>query len=154
MSTNINNKCSFIGRVVRDPILRKTNTSEKPVTSFSLAVERSYKDKDGQKPVDFIDFVAWGARAEYICKNWHQGDLVTIDGPLQNLPYNDKDGKSRIAAEIVVNCCRKLSAKGKNAPPTEPTERETPPPPTDEDFIELENVLMTPFDIPDDIYNY
>jgi len=90
-----------MGRVVRDPELRKTQ-NETPVTTFSLAVERP-KYKDADSITDFIDIVAWRKTAEFACNYFHQGMLVAVEGRLQVRPYEDKEGKKRKAFEVVAD---------------------------------------------------
>lgn len=146
MSMNPNNICSFIGRLTRDPELRKTGKG-KSVTSFSLAVDRNYPDENNNWPSDFIDFVAWDVRAEKIAESWKKGDLVTVSGPLQIRPYKDKDGNNRVAAEVIVLARRKLSSSGKNALPSVPENYDYPPIPSDSDYTALNDNEQIPFPV-------
>lgn len=143
MSANPNNNGSYIGRLVKDPELRHT-ASGTSVTSFSLAVDRNYPDADGNWGTDFLDFVAWKNRAEKICEKWKQGDLVVVTGPLQIRTYKDKEGKTHVAAEIIVDTSRKLASPNKNVATAESVTHDTPPAPTDADFTELD----TPGEMP------
>ncbi len=143
---NPNNNANFIGRVVRNPELRKTpqNTS---VSSFTLAVDRNRPNTKQEWDADFINFVAWGKRAESICKNWKKGDLVAVSGELRIRPYKDNTGSSRISAEIHINGSRKYisSNKAASVPPTEPSTYETAPVPNDDDLIEITDDIPLPF---------
>lgn len=89
----------LIGRLVADPELKHT-PNDIAVTSFSIAVERSYKSGEERK-ADFIDIVAWRATAEFICKYFRKGQMIAIDGSIQTRTYTDKDGKKRKAVEIL-----------------------------------------------------
>ena len=94
------NQCNFTGRFTRDPELNKT-PNNKSVVSFSLAVQRRYKDNEGNYPTDFIDFVAWGPTAEFIERNCKKGTLVRATGSLEIRSY-EVDGKTRNRAEVRV----------------------------------------------------
>lgn len=92
------NRIVIMGRLVRDPELRKTQ-SGKSVTSVSVAVDRNKKE-DG---VDFVDVVAWGATAEFLCKYFSKGSLAVVDGRLQIRNWEDKNGNKRTSPEIVAD---------------------------------------------------
>ena len=97
------NKSIIMGRFVRDPEIRHTNSGT-PVTSFTLAVDRDFKDKEtGEKKADFIDCVAWRATAEFVYRFFSKGRMATVEGRLQIRDWTDKDGKKRYAAEIVAD---------------------------------------------------
>ena len=96
------NKCFFQGRFVRDPELRRTQSGT-AVASFTLAVERDFKESDGTRKADFIDFVAWRGTAEFICRNFSKGRMATVVGPMQIRPWEDKDGNKRRSYEVTAN---------------------------------------------------
>lgn len=109
------NQCTFIGRMTRTPELRYTKKKDKPVTSFTLAVDREHPDGDGNFVTDFIDFVAYEQFAKRICERYGKGDLIAVVGRLQLRPYINKQGVSTVKAEIIVDkTCRKLRS-AKNA---------------------------------------
>ena len=95
------NSCNFTGRFTADPELRTTQNGVS-VTGFSLAVQRNYK-VDDEYPTDFLNFVAWRGTAEFICKHFHKGNLITVEGSLETRKYTDKDGNPRTAYEIKVD---------------------------------------------------
>lgn len=96
------NAISIMGRISRDPELRRTN-SGKAVTSFSVACERDFKNQQtGEKEVDFIECVAWGGTAETIEKYFSKGRMISLTGRLQIRDWADKNGQKRRAAEILV----------------------------------------------------
>jgi single-strand DNA-binding protein len=78
------NRTIIMGRLVRDPEL-KTTQSGLSVTSFSVAVERDFKDKgSGEKITDDFDVVAWRQTAEFVCKYFSKGRMIVVDGKLQS----------------------------------------------------------------------
>lgn len=94
------NVVAIMGRLARDPELRQTTTG-KSVASFRIACDRGRKDANGQNQADWLDVVAWGKTAEFICKYFPKGALIAIDGRLQIRQYQDKNGQNRTAVEIV-----------------------------------------------------
>lgn len=95
------NTITIMGRLTRDPEL-KTTPSGAAVTSFTLAVERDFKDKEtGEKATDFIDCVAWRGTAEFVARYFSKGRMAVASGRLQLRDYTDKDGNKRRAAEVV-----------------------------------------------------
>lgn len=97
------NQITVMGRLTRDPELRYT-TSGTPVASFSLAVERDYKEKQSnERAVDFIDVVAWRATGEFVSKYFAKGRMAVVSGRLQVRDYTGSDGIKRRVAEIVAD---------------------------------------------------
>lgn len=100
------NKCSFTGRLTKDPAMRQTQSGT-AVVNFSLAVDRPGTNKDN-KVTDFLEFVVWGGkdgpgRAGVIEKYFHKGDAITItDATAQVRKWKDKDGNDRSSVEFVV----------------------------------------------------
>ena len=97
------NKIFIMGRLTRDPELRRTQTGT-PVASFSLAVDRDYKDKStGERATDFIDVVAWRQTAEFVTRYFTKGRMAVVEGRLQIRDWTDKEGGKRRSAEIVAD---------------------------------------------------
>lgn len=96
------NLCAIVGRLTATPELKQT-ANGKSVCSFSLAVERRFKDTDGNPIVDFVDMVAWNHNADFLCKWFDKGVRVAVTGELQTRMYEDKDGKKIKVSEIVAN---------------------------------------------------
>lgn len=96
------NHIVIMGRLTRDPELRytKDNTA---VTSFTLAVDRDFKSRGGEKEVDFIDCVAWRNTAEFVCKYFYKGRMAVVDGRLQLRDRTDRDGNKNRAAEVLAS---------------------------------------------------
>ena len=96
------NKIIIMGRLAHTPELKHT-ASGTTYTQFSLAVERDFKDKQsGEKVTDWIDLVAWGNTAEFICKYFAKGRMMVASGRLQTESYTDKQGNKRKSTKVVV----------------------------------------------------
>lgn len=98
--TALRNNVSLIGRLTKDPELRKTN-SDIPVLNFCIAVDRPGTNKDN-RITDFFDCVAWRGAAENINQYFHQGDPIGIHGSLQNDTYKDKEGNNRKKTVVMI----------------------------------------------------
>lgn len=96
------NDCTFCGRLVRDPELRRTGSGI-AVTSFTLAVERDIAGQDGKRETDFIDFVAWREKGEFVAKYFKKGSMAIAKGRMQSREWTDKQGSKRKSWEIQVD---------------------------------------------------
>ncbi len=96
------NNVVLMGRLTADPELRHTPNGI-AVTSFTLAVNRSYSKTGTERATDFIDVVAWRNTAEFVSKYFTKGLLVAVEGSIQTRTYQDKNGNNRKAFEIVAN---------------------------------------------------
>ena len=115
------NKIFIMGRLVRDPEMRHTQNGT-PVTSFTLAVDRDFKDKQsGERATDFIDCIAWRSTAEFVCNYFGKGRMAVVEGSLQIREWKDKDGNNRRSTEVVAeNVYFGDSKKSDAAPATAP----------------------------------
>ena len=97
------NHIVIMGRLTRDPELRRTGTGV-AVASFSLAVDRDFSPRDGgERETDFIDCVAWRQTGEFVSKYFTKGRMAVVSGRLQIRAWTDKDGNKRRSAEIVAD---------------------------------------------------
>ncbi len=97
------NKIFIMGRLTRDPELRHTQTGT-AVASFTLAVDRDFKDKQtGERATDFIDVVAWRSTGEFVSRYFSKGRMAVVEGRLQIRDWTDKEGNKRRSAEVVAN---------------------------------------------------
>ena len=96
------NKIIIMGRLTRDPELRRTGSGT-AVTSFSLACDRDFKSQSGDKETDFIEVVAWKNAAEFVSKYFSKGRMAVVEGRLQIRDWTDKSGNKRITAEVVAD---------------------------------------------------
>ena len=94
------NHIDIMGRLTRDPELRFTQ-SQKPVASFTLAVDRDFGGDN--KETDFIDCVAWNKTAEFVSKYFVKGQQAVVSGSLQMRDWTDRDGNKRRNAEVIVS---------------------------------------------------
>ena len=112
------NVAIIMGRLTRDPELRRTN-SGKPVASFTVAVDRDYAAEGQEKETDFIDCVAWNGTAEFVSKYFSKGSMIVVNGRLQLRNWTDKEGNKRRSAEILAgNVYFGESKKQDNGPRT------------------------------------
>ncbi len=107
------NKVTLIGRLTRDPELRYTS-SNTPVASFSLAVNRTFTNQNGEREADFINVVVWRKQAENVKNYLNQGSQVAIDGRIQTRNYDGEDGKKVYITEVVADNVHFLGTKGSN----------------------------------------
>ena len=97
------NRIILMGRLTRDPELRRTQTGT-PVASFSLAVDRDFKDRNtGERTTDFIDCVAWRQTGEFVSRYFTKGRMAIVEGRLQIRDWTDKEGNKRRSAEVVAD---------------------------------------------------
>ena len=96
------NNIVIMGRLTKDPELRRTGSGT-AVASFTLAVDRDFGAKDGEKETDFIDCVAWRQTGEFVSKYFTKGRMAVVSGRLQIRSYTDKDGIKRRNAEVVAD---------------------------------------------------
>lgn len=96
------NRAILTGRLTRDPELRSTQNGTK-VCSFTLAVDRQFRNKDGEREADFVQCVIWRKSAENFAKFTHKGSLVGIDGRIQTRNYENQQGDRVYVTEIVVD---------------------------------------------------
>lgn len=97
------NKIIIMGRLGKDPELRHTQQGT-PVASFSLAVDRDFKDKGtGERVTDWIDVVAWRQTGEFVSRYFTKGRMAVVEGRLQMRDWNDRDGNKRRSAEVVAD---------------------------------------------------
>ncbi len=94
------NVIALMGRLVADPELRHTPNGIATCT-FCIAVDRSFVRQGEERKADFINIVAWRASAEFVCKYFHKGSLIAVNGSLQSRNYEDKNGNKRTSFEVV-----------------------------------------------------
>lgn len=113
------NKIILAGRLTKDPELRTTPNGVS-VCSFTIAVNRRFKNADGEYEADFINCVAWRQSAEYLCKYQTKGDMVGVVGSIQTRNY-EKDGQRIYITEVAAD---EIYSFGKSNKENEQTESE------------------------------
>lgn len=150
------NRAIVVGRLTADPELKQTPNGVS-VTSFTVAVNRSYTNKSGERQTDFLDIVAWRGTAEFICRYFSKGKAILVEGAIQTRTFVDKQGQNRRAWEIVADNAHfvesKSASQGSGAPAPQFTDAMAPPPApapayssgSVEDFTELDDDGDLPF---------
>lgn len=147
------NKIYLVGNATNDPELRYTPAG-KPVLNFSLATNRSFKNKDGsyRDVPTFHRIVVWGKMAEYLANNLKKGDPAVVEGRQDNRSYKDKDGNRRYISEVIADSCIPFSRKQKaQQDPTDPDKPATtkeaeeiltkePTPPTGKEKVDPDSI--------------
>lgn len=113
------NKAILVGRLTRDPEL-KTTASGTNVCSFSIAVNRRYKNAEGNYDADFINCTAWRQTAEFVSKYFTKGRMIGVVGSIQTRNYDDKDGKKVYVTEVAADEVYFVESKGDNNNNTAP----------------------------------
>lgn len=108
----------IFGNIVREPEYRTTNEGT-AVCSFTVAVQRNYKDSTGDYPADFIPCVAWRNTAEIVHKYCLKGSPILVIGEVQTRSYTDKNGNKRHPVEIIANRVSFMGKKEKTADTSE-----------------------------------
>ncbi|MEG0330057.1 MAG: single-stranded DNA-binding protein [Longicatena sp.] len=104
------NRVVLVGRLTKDPVLRKT-ASGASVVSFTVACDRRIKT-EGQPSADFINTVAWNKTADIVSQYMHKGSLVGVEGRIQTRSYDDQSGKRVYITEVVADSVQFLEPKG------------------------------------------
>ena len=104
------NKVILIGRITKDPELRRTPT-DVPVVQFTIAVNRNYQNKSGERQADFISCVAWRGQADFISRYIRKGYLMGVEGRIQTRNYQGQDGQMRYVTEVVLDSVENLTPR-------------------------------------------
>ena len=94
------NKVEIIGRLTKDPEVKMTQ-NQTPFCNFTVAVDRRFKDSNGQRQADFINCVAWRQTAEFIQKYFRKGSRIGICGCIQTRSYEEDDGRKVFITEVI-----------------------------------------------------
>ena len=113
------NRVILVGRLTKDPILRKTQSGAS-VTSFTVACERRIK-AEGQPTADFINCVCWNKVADNTAQYTHKGSLVGVEGRIQTRSFDNQSGKRVYVTEVVADAVQFLEPKGTNSATNTPS---------------------------------
>ena len=119
------NKFVCMGRLTKDPELRLT-PSGVSVATFTIAVDRDFKDQNGEKQTDFLNVVAWRQTANFIANHFSKGRMICIEGSVQTRSY-EKDGQKRYVTEIVAEKAHFTGEPKKDGQGNTETNAYTPP---------------------------
>lgn len=142
------NNVTLIGRLTKDPILKKTQSGAS-VTSFHLAVNRDYQ-KENQPTTDFISCVAWNKTADIICQYLKKGNRVGLKGRIETRSYDDQSGRTVYITEVIAERIDFLETVRKEQDsqipvPSESQSNELPPIP---DFASSNTLDIASDDLP------
>ena len=107
------NRVVLVGRLTKDPVLRKTGSGTS-VVSFTVACDRRVKT-EGQPTADFINTVAWNKTADIVAQYTHKGSLVGVEGRIQTRSYDDQSGKRVYVTEVIADSVQFLESKSASA---------------------------------------
>lgn len=102
------NKVVLIGRLTKDPEIKYTPAGN-AVSTFSIAVNRDFKNENGEYDTDFINCVAWNQTAEFMGNYLKKGYQIAVSGSIQTRTYEDKAGKTVYVTEVIVNQVQNLT---------------------------------------------
>lgn len=127
----IMNKVQLIGRITKDPEIKLTS-NQTQFCSFTVAVDRRFKDANGQRQADFISCLAWKQNAVFIQKYFKKGSRIGLVGNIQTRSYDDNNGQKRFITEVIVDEAEFVENNNKTEGPTEtketaPVETKTAP---------------------------
>ena len=95
------NKVILCGRLTKDPEIKLTSNQTK-FCQFTIAVDRRFKDANGQRQADFINCLAWKQTAEFITKYFKKGNRIGVVGSIQTRSYDDQNGQKHFVTEVIV----------------------------------------------------
>ena len=107
------NNVSLVGRLTKDPELRTISTGN-TTCSFTIAINRTFANSNGEREADFINCVVWGKQAENFAKFCTKGSLIGVTGRIQTRNYDAQDGRKVYVTEVVATNIQFLSNKGDN----------------------------------------
>ncbi|MBD8005599.1 single-stranded DNA-binding protein [Bacillus norwichensis] len=105
------NRVVLVGRLTKDPDLRYTPNGV-PVANFTLAVNRTFTNQQGEREADFVNCVIWRRPAENVANFLKKGSLAGVDGRLQTRSYDDQNGKRVYVTEVVADSVQFLEPRG------------------------------------------
>ncbi|EHD0645896.1 single-stranded DNA-binding protein [Staphylococcus pseudintermedius] len=107
------NRVVLVGRLTKDPEFRTTQSGVE-VATFTLAVNRNYKNKNGEQQADFINCIVFRKQAENVNNYLNKGNLAGVDGRLQSRSYENQEGRRVFVTEVVCDSVQFLESKNNN----------------------------------------
>lgn len=96
------NNVSLLGRVVRDIELKYTGNGT-AVANFTIAVDRRFKNANGEYDADFIDIVVWRQSAEFVSEYFKKGSPIAVEGSIQTRNYENNEGRKVYVTEVIAD---------------------------------------------------
>ena len=132
------NKVQLVGRLTRDPEIRYSQGENATATArFSVAVNRRFKNAEGNYDADFINCVAFGKSAEFVEKYFKKGMAIGLTGRIQTGSYTNKDGQKVYTTDVVVEETEFVESKGASSTDNSSTSRPTPNVANNNDFMSI-----------------
>jgi len=128
------NRVNIIGRITKDLELKQTSSNINYIR-FSIAVDRAFKNEEGEYETDFFNVVAWRKTAEFISNYFGKGSRIAISGRLQQNSFDDSEGNHRTSVEIVADEIDLIDKKKDTEANAEPAEEPAEEPKADEDVF-------------------
>src|SRR5690606_9331502 len=141
------NRVVLVGRLTRDPELRYTPNGV-AVANFTVAVNRPFKNQQGEQEADFINCVTWRKQAENLANDMCKGHLIGVDGRIQTRSYENQEGKRVWVTEVLAESIQFLEYKKETEPQEQKSEPETEK--KYENDFEIEQIEAEPMDVSDD----
>lgn len=107
------NRTVLVGRITKDPELKYT-TSNQAFCNFTLAVNRTFTNAQGEREADFIQCVVWRNQSENMAKFVSKGSLIGCEGRIQTRNYQDQNGQTKYVTEVVCDSIQFLDTKSSN----------------------------------------
>ncbi|MDT0886623.1 single-stranded DNA-binding protein [Staphylococcus pseudintermedius] len=139
------NRVVLVGRLTKDPEFR-TTPSGVSVATFTLAVNRNYKNKNGEQQADFINCIVFRKQAENVNNYLSKGNLAGVDGRLQSRSYENQEGRRIFVTEVICDSVQFLESKNNNQSNNQPQQQRGQVPAQDNPFTNANN----PIDIDDE----
>ena len=130
------NKVELVGRLTKEPEVKLTS-NQTEYCNFTVAVDRKFKDKDGNRQADFIICVAWKQTATFIQKYFHKGNRIGLTGSIQTRTFDDNEGRTVYVTEVIVDDVEFVESANKTEPTTAPAPIPEPEEPVQEPSGEL-----------------
>jgi len=124
------NICILVGRLTKDPEISVVGQNQTPCTKFTIAVDRRFKDQNGQKQADFLNCVSWKTTAQFISNYFRKGMRIGLTGSIQTRSYDDQNGQKKYITEILVDTAEFVESKNEAAPAPQIPAPIAPPMPT------------------------
>ncbi|EGQ0327367.1 single-stranded DNA-binding protein [Staphylococcus pseudintermedius] len=139
------NRVVLVGRLTKDPDFR-TTPSGVSVATFTLAVNRTFTNAQGEREADFINCVVFRKQAENVKNYLSKGSLAGVDGRLQSRSYENQEGRRVFVTEVVCDSVQFLESKNNNQSNNQPQQQRGQAPAQDNPFTNANN----PIDIDDE----
>ena len=134
------NKVQLVGRLTRDPEIRYSQGENATATArFSVAVNRRFKNSEGNYDADFINCVAFGKSAEFVEKYFKKGMAIGLTGRIQTGSYTNKDGQKVYTTDVVVEETEFVESKGASSADNSNNSRPAPSAANNNDFMSIPN---------------